>query len=75
MTNFFSSISEYFSLAWDIFMNSRRSLITMFSVLISSMTIHNTILSLMPSILAACAMIVSAVSILKFILGRIGGGN
>lgn len=75
MTNFFSSLSDYISLGWDMLMNTIRSQITMATVLISSMSIHNTIMGLMPSILSACAMIVVAVSVLKFIVGRIGGGN
>lgn len=75
MTNFFSSLSDYISLGWDMLMNSIRSLITMFTVLGSAMTIHNTIIGLMPTVISACAMIVVSVSVLKFIVGRIGGGN
>lgn len=75
MTNFFTSVSDFISLGWDMLMNSIRSIITMFTVLGSAMTIHNTIIGLMPSILAASAMIVTAAAVLKFVIGRIGGGS
>lgn len=75
MTSFFHSVVEFLSLAWDMVTNIVKSLITTFTLLQTQFISFGTFLALMPSFIAASAMITLGVCLLNYLIGRIGGGK
>lgn len=69
MFNFFDSIIDFFSSLWQMISNMFSGLITMINVLVQTITIPFSLSTLVPSFVYTCIGIVSAIGIVKLLVG------
>lgn len=70
MLNFFDAIIDYIELIWGYFMNFINTTLTTIMTLASVSTFLTNAINFFPSILVTSAVIVIAIVVARFILGR-----
>lgn len=70
MANFFTTLIDYIQLAWGYFLNVINTILTAFLTLYQSTTFLDSALRWFPAFLGTSTIIVIAIIVIKFIIGR-----
>lgn len=70
MFDFFDTIIEYITMAWEFFLNIISSTFELIKAIASAMVLPPTLLMHFGGVLGACILSVAAFSVVKMILGR-----
>lgn len=70
MFDFFDTVIEYISLAWEFLSNLVTSLITALTLTVTSVGTVSVLAGFMPSIIGSCIVVFFAIAVTKFIVGR-----